>query len=158
MERGLDSLQRAHLAQAQARNLRTLLDSVYQVPTTDSLAHLLPDSVFARTIRFQHHWPADSNAQAAMLSSWRSRYRIIGAVSASDTLAYVVIERALPQPTTAMPEAFSHLPQHDTNAEVMTIRRFRGQWRSMLDVGINASSAFVLDLEHEDSTTNSPRH
>ena len=155
MDGGLDSAQRAGLELAKARNLRTMLDSVYRVPSADSLAHLLPDSVFARAIRFEHHWPVPAKAET--LSNWAPRYRLIGTVPASDTLAYVVVERTMPSPPVPMPDAFSDLPQHRTDLQVMTIRRFRGQWRSMLDVGVNSNSGFFMAVQYEDSTTNSQR-
>jgi hypothetical protein len=142
MTQGLDSLQRARLAQERKQQVRTLLDSVYRVNSIEALARLPAESVFARITRSR-----SSNAHpqsGGTDSSFIIRYRIIGSVSAGDTLAYVVIQRLIPRPPDTLPEEFKDLPHHPIVPVVMTMRRYRGQWRSMLDVGFEGGTTMVF--------------
>jgi hypothetical protein len=58
---------------------------------------------------------------------------VIGAVRASDTLAYVVVERPVVQPLGPMPQMFRDFPHETYQTEVMVMRRHASEWRSMLD-------------------------
>ena len=134
-----DSTAEAHWRQVRARRERFLLDSVFQVPNADSLARTSPDSVYARWVRgIRARSEADSTA----------RYRVVGAVKASDTLAYVVLERPLDQPLGPLPEMFRDLPRETHTAVVMVMRRHGREWRSMLD-GVGESLAFGSGLLSE---------
>jgi hypothetical protein len=142
MTQGLDSLQRARLALERKQQVRTLLDSVYRVSSIEALARLPAESVFARHKRFL---PPHADAQSGGAdSSFIIRYRIIGSVPAGDTLAYVVIQRLIPRPPGTLPEEFKDLPHHPVVPAVMTMRRYRGQWRSMLDVGFEGGTTMVF--------------
>lgn len=124
-----DSTVQARWRGARARQERFMLDSVFQVPDVDSLAHTAPDSVFARWFRAARAMKAgDSAAPQA-----RPVYRVIGSVKASDTLAYVVVERPVEQPLGPMPEMFRDFPRETSQADVMVMRRHGREWRSMLD-------------------------
>jgi hypothetical protein len=124
-----------------------MLDSVFQVPDVDSLAHTSPDSVFARWVRWTRAVKAgDSGATAPTRPA---PYRVIGAVRASDTLAYVVVERPVDQPLGQMPEMFRDFPRETHQMEVMVMRRQGREWRSMLD-GVGGSFELSADLEHEE--------
>jgi hypothetical protein len=72
---------------------------------------------------------------------------VIGAVRANDTVAYVVVERAVEQPLGPMPEMFRDFPRETQQADVMVMRRYGLEWRSMLD-GVGDAFGFSLDLEH----------
>jgi hypothetical protein len=114
---------------ARARKERFMLDSVFQVPDVDSLAHTSPDSVFARWFRAVGTTrAADSGAAAQPQVA-----RVVGSVKASDTLAYVVVERPVEQPLGPLPEMFRDFPSEPYRAEVMVMRRHGREWRSMLD-------------------------
>ena len=100
---------------------RMLLDSVYLVPSIDSLRHLSPDTVFARDQRFFGHW-ARIRAKEDTFAPSRA---ILGHVLADDSTAYVVLEfRYRARPIPDWPER---------QAEIMTLRRYQGSWRTMLD-------------------------
>lgn len=135
-----DSAAEAHWQEIRTRQERFLLDSIFQVPDADSLARTSPDSVYARYVRgFQALGEQDTTAQANPPRR-PTPYRVVGAVKASDTLAYVVMERPLEQPLGPLPEMFRDLPRETRMAVVMVIRRHRGEWRSMLD-GVGESLA-----------------
>ncbi len=125
------------------RQERFLLDSVFRVPTVDSLARSAPDTVFARWVRASHAPAGDSTNTSAP----RPPARVIGAVRANDTVAYVVVERAVEQPLGPMPEMFRDFPRETRQADVMVMRRYGLEWRSMLD-GVGDAFGFSLDLEH----------
>lgn len=122
----------ARWREVRARQQRFLLDSVFLVPDADSLARTAPDTVYARWVRGAGgsggHDPA-------------APYRVVGAVKASDTLAYVVMERPLDQPLGPLPEMFRDLPRETQMAVVMVMRRRGREWRSMLD-GVGESPVF----------------
>ncbi len=139
-----DSTPQGRWRQARARQERFLLDSVFGVPTVDSLAHTAPDTVFARWMRATRPPGADSAAAAAPRPPVA---RVIGAVRSSDTLAYVVVERAVEQPLGQMPEMFRDFPRETQQADVMVMRRHGAEWRSMLD-GVGDAFGFSLDLDH----------
>ena len=117
-----------------------MLDSVFQVPDADSLARTSPDTVYARWVRgIRARTGADST----------SGYRVVGAVKASDTLAYVVMERRVDQPLGPLPEMFRDLPRETQMAVVMVMRRYGREWRSMLD-GVGETVAFGPELLYEE--------
>jgi len=135
-----DSTAEAHWREVRARQQRFMLDSVFQVPDADSLARTSPDTVYARWVRgIRPRSPADSTPG----------YRVVGAVKASDSLAYVVMERPLDQPLGPLPEMFRDLPRETHMAVVMVMRRYGGRWRSMLD-GVGESLAFGPDLLYDE--------
>jgi hypothetical protein len=143
----MDSTVQARWQRARTRQERFMLDSVFQVPDVDSLAHTSPDSVFARWVRWTRAVKAgDSGATAPTRPA---PYRVIGAVRASDTLAYVVVERPVDQPLGQMPEMFRDFPRETHQMEVMVMRRQGREWRSMLD-GVGGSFGLSADLEHEE--------
>jgi hypothetical protein len=110
---------------------RFILDSMFQVPTVDSLAHTSPDTVFARWTRETRRLSAGDSTRP--MTPTRPTWQVIGTVRASDTLAYVVMERAVVQPLGQMPEMFRDFPHDTRDAEVMVLRRVGREWRSMLD-------------------------
>jgi hypothetical protein len=120
-----------------------MLDSVFQVPTVDSLTRTSPDSVFARWVRSVRPTGSADSTQAARTR--RPPYRVVGAVRASDTLAYVVMERPVEQPLGPLPEMFRDFPHETRQTDVMVMRRQGREWKSMLD-GVG-ESAIDLDAE-----------
>ena len=142
----VDSTLETRWQRARTRQVRHMLDSVFQVPTEDSLAHTSPDTVFARWFRATRAVGGDS---AASPPTHAPAYRVIGAVRASDTLAYVVVERPVVQPLGLMPEMFRDFPRETHQAEVMVMRRHRREWKSMLD-GVGESYQYGADLGPEE--------
>jgi hypothetical protein len=142
---GLDSTVQARWQRSRTRQVRFMLDSVFLVPTLDSLAHTSPDTVFARWFRGTRAASADDSATAPKRPP---AYRVIGAVRASDTLAYVVVERPVVQPLGPMPEMFRDFPRETHQTEVMIMRRHGKEWRSMLD-GVGEPYGYSADLGHE---------
>ena len=135
-----DSTAEAHWRQVRARQERFMLDSIFQVADADSLARTSPDTVYARWVRgIRARTGADST----------SGYRVVGAVKASDTLAYVVMERRVEQPLGPLPEMFRDLPRETQMAVVMVMRRYGREWRSMLD-GVGETVAFGPELLYEE--------
>jgi hypothetical protein len=128
----IDSTAEAHWREVRASQERFMLDSIFQVPNADSLARTSPDTVYARWVRGIRERTAPDSAP---------RYRVVGAVKASDTLAYVVMERPLEQPLGPLPEMFRDLPRETQMAVVMVMRRQGREWRSMLD-GVGESLPF----------------
>jgi hypothetical protein len=141
-----DSTVHARWERARNRQERYLLDSVFQVPTVDSLAHTAPDSVFARWMRrMQMVRGGDSTGSPA---SQPPPYRVIGAVRANDTLAYVVMERPVVQPLGPLPEMFRDYPHETQQTEVMVMRRQGREWKSMLN-GVADQLGISMDLVHD---------
>jgi hypothetical protein len=140
-----DSTPQARWHRTRARQERYLLDSVFQVPTVDSLAHTSPDSVFARWVR-----SAGAADSAEPAPGRRHRYRVVGAVRASDTLAYVVMERPVEQPLGPIPEMFRDFPHETRQTEVMVMRRQGREWKSMLDGVGESALGFDADLVHQE--------
>ena len=144
---GVDSTVQARWQRARARQVRFMLDSVFLVPTVDSLAHTSPDTVFARWFRgTRSPGAADSVATAPTRPP---PYRVIGAVRASDTLAYVVVVRPVVQPLGPIPEMFRDFPRQTHQTEVMIMRRHGREWKSMLD-GVSEPYGYDADLGHEE--------
>jgi hypothetical protein len=131
-----DSTAEAHWREVRARQERFMLDSIFVVPDVDSLARTSPDTVYAR-------WARGIRTRSGADST--SGYRVVGAVTASDTLAYVVMERPLEQPLGPLPEMFRDLPRETRMAVVMVMRRYGREWRSMLD-GVGETVAFGPEL------------
>jgi hypothetical protein len=100
---------------------RMLIDSVYRVPSIDSLKNLAPDTLFARDQRFYDRWAR----QRAGEDSFAPTKVILGHVLANDSTAYVVLEFRY---RTARPSDWP-----STKAEIMTFRRYQNAWRTMLD-------------------------
>ena len=144
---GLDSSSHARWTQALARHERFLLDSVFQVPTVDSLAHTSPDTVFARRVRQSFATAGGDSTEA--IAPREPMYRVVGAVKAHDTLAYVVLVRTLKQPLGPVPELFRDHPRETHQTEVMVMRRHGREWRSMLDP-VSHSYGEVAPVEHEE--------
>jgi len=140
---GVDSTVQARWQRARTRQLRFMLDSIFLVPSVDSLAHTSPDTVFARWFRgTRAASPGDSAASAP---SRPPLYRVIGAVRASDTLAYVVVVRPVVQPLGPIPEMFRDFPRETHQTEVMIMRRRGREWKSMLD-GVGEPYGYHADL------------
>jgi hypothetical protein len=135
-----DTTAEAHWREVRARQERFMLDSVFQVPNADSLARTSPDSVYARWVRGVRERTAPDSAP---------RYRVVGAVKASDTLAYVVMERPLVQPLGPIPEMFRDLPRETQMAVIMVVRRWGREWRSMLD-GVGEALPFGSELTYDE--------
>jgi hypothetical protein len=149
---GMDSLEvdstvQARWQRARTRQVRFMLDSVFLVPTVDSLAHTSPDTVFVRWFRGTR--AASVSDSTATAPKRPPAYRVIGAVRASDTLAYVVVERPVVQPLGPMPEMFRDFPRDTHQTEVMIMRRYGKAWRSMLD-GVGEPYGYSADLGHEE--------
>ncbi len=112
---------------------RFLLDSVFHVPTPDSLSRLAPDTVFARQQAF---W-ARRRPLRAVPDSFAPARKILGHVLANDSTAYVVIEYTFAR------RPFSDWPLR--RAEIMTLRWYRGSWRTMLDPNLGEeASGFAM--------------
>lgn len=140
---GLDSAAHERWQAQRMQRERFILDSVFQVPDVDSLAHTASDTVLARWLRSALAAMAGDSAAASLAQPPR---RVVGAVRASDTLAYVVVERRVLQPLGPIPELFRDLPRESYQADVMVMRRFGREWRSMLE-GVGESSGYRIDLE-----------
>jgi hypothetical protein len=143
----VDSTVQARWQRARTRQVRFMLDSVFLVPNVDSLAHTSPDTVFARWFRGTRAPSASDSAAATPKRS--PPFRVIGAVRASDTLAYVVVVRPVVQPLGPMPEMFRDFPRETHQTEVMILRRLGREWKSMLD-GVGEPYGYSADLGHEE--------
>ena len=143
---GVDSTVQARWQRARTRQVRFMLDSVFLVPNVDSLAHTSPDTVFARWFRGTR---APSAGDSAATPKRPPPFRVIGAVRASDTLAYVVVVRPVVQPLGPMPEMFRDFPRETHQTEVMILRRLGREWKSMLD-GVGEPYGYGADLGHEE--------
>ena len=137
-----DSSAEARWREVRGRQERFLLDSVFQVPDADSLARTLPDTVYARWTR---GLLARSEADSAAPAPRPPGYRVVGAVKASDTLAYAVMERPLEQPLGPLPQMFRDLPKETHMAVVMVLRRYGREWRSVRD-GVGESRRLGPEL------------
>ena len=120
------------ITQRQA-HLRYALDSVFRVPTLDSLKHLNLDTMFAR-----HGEHASRLPTPQRMSPYAPTRRVLGALLGPEETAYVVVYEhydSLPLPT---------WPRERT--EIMTFRREKGEWRSMLDgpLGIGSGNGMVM--------------
>jgi hypothetical protein len=144
---GVDSTVQARWQRARTRQVRFMLDSVFLVPSVDSLAHTSPDTVFARWFRGTRAGSVGDSA--ATVPKRPPPFRVIGAVRASDTLAYVVVVRPMVQPLGPMPEMFRDFPRETHQTEVMIMRRLGREWRSMLD-GVGEPYGYNADLGHEE--------
>jgi hypothetical protein len=144
---GVDSTVQARWQRARTRQVRFMLDSVFLVPNVDSLAHTSPDTVFARWFRGTR--AAGAGDSAATAPKRPPPYRVIGAVRASDTLAYVVVVRPVVQPLGPIPEMFRDFPRETHQTEVMIMRRHGREWKSMLD-GVSEPYGYDADLGHEE--------
>jgi hypothetical protein len=144
---GVDSTVQARWQRARTRQVRFMLDSVFLVPNVDSLAHTSPDTVFARWFRGTR--AAGAGDSAATAPKRPPPYRVIGAVRASDTLAYVVVVRPVVQPLGPIPEMFRDFPRETHQTEVMIMRRHGREWKSMLD-GVSEPYGYTGDLGHEE--------
>jgi hypothetical protein len=144
---GVDSTVQARWQRARTRQVRFMLDSVFLVPSVDSLAHTSPDTVFARW--FRETRAASTGDSAATAPKRPPPYRVIGAVRASDTLAYVVVVRPVVQPLGPIPEMFRDFPRETHQTDVMIMRRQGKQWKSMLD-GVGESYGYSADLGHQE--------
>ena len=137
-----DSSAEVRWQEVRGRQERFLLDSVFQVPDADSLARTSPDTVYARWVRgLLARDAADSSAPMPRSGG----YRVVGAVKASDTLAYAVMERPVEQPLGPLPQMFRDLPKETHMAVVMVLRRHGREWRSMLD-GVGESRGLGPEL------------
>jgi hypothetical protein len=142
VEAGSDSSAEARWQEVRGRQERFLLDSVFQVPDADSLARTSPDTVYARWVRgLLARSASDTTAPVPRTPG----YRVVGAVRASDTLAYAVMERPLEQPLGPLPQMFRDLPKETHMAVVMVLRRHGREWRSMLD-GVGESRMLGPEL------------
>ena len=120
----------------------------------DSLAHTLPDTVFARRVRqsFATRMPDSTEPVAPR----EPMYHVVGAVKAHDTLAYVVLVRTLKQPLGPVPELFRDHPRETQQTEVMVLRRHGREWRSMLDP-VSHSYGEVAPADTKNETVPVPR-
>ena len=144
---GVDSTVQARWQRARTRQVRFMLDSIFLVPSVDSLAHTSPDTVFARWFRASR--PASADESGAAMPKRPPSYRVIGAVRANDTLAYVVVVRPVVQPLGPIPEMFRDFPRETQQTEVMMMRRHGRQWKSMLD-GVVEPYAYGGDMGPEE--------
>jgi hypothetical protein len=124
-----------------------MLDSVFNVPDLDSLGRTSPDTVFARWFRGTRGMSAGDSGVTPPTRP--PPYRVIGAVPASDTVAYVVVERDVVQPLGPMPEMFRDFPRETHQTEVMVMRRRGREWKSMLD-GVVEPYGYGADLGPEE--------
>jgi hypothetical protein len=139
-----DSTVQARWQRIRREQQRFMLDTIFQAPDVDSLSRTSPDTVYARWVRGMQ---ARSRSDTTVQRPERPPYRVVGAVKASDTLAYVVMERPLVQPLGSMPELFRDLPRETHTAGIMVMRRHGRQWRSMLD-GVGESLGLAAGLLH----------
>ena len=142
-----DSNLQARWQRSRERQERYLLDSIYRVPSVDSLAHTSPDSIFARYSRAMRVDPSDSTLPPHYRPP--ATFTVVGAVKASDTLAYVVVDRPVEEPLGPMPDMFRDYPHETREAEVMVMRRLGKEWKSMLD-GLDWRPVISADLVHEE--------
>ncbi len=111
---------------------RSLLDSVFRVPTPDSLSRVAPDTVFARVQRFF----ARQRGPRAPIDSLLPTRAILGHVVADDSTVYVIFEeRYARRPLPDWPER---------RPQVMTFRLYRGGWRTMLDPDLGSGLGPVM--------------
>jgi len=119
-----------------ARSRKFRLDSIYQVASVNELAKLPADSVFARERRWRDRFPRPSPGDARMP---QSRYSYLGHLTLDDSTAYGILVETWDR--LPMPEWPARRPQ------VITIRKFGGEWRTMLDVDLLRGGAHVDVIE-----------
>jgi hypothetical protein len=128
MQRALDSTQARMMAAFVSSQRARLLDTVFQVPSFDSLAALPPDSVLARWYR-------------GLSRGWREEdphYAIVGTVQPSDAIAYVILELKWNDSlSTAAPAGWSA-----PTLRVLVLRKRGAEWRTMLDIVPNPFGGF----------------
>lgn len=118
-------------------HVRSMLDSIFRVPTVDSLRGLDPDTAFARYGAHLARFPAVERGPHAPTR------KILGALVGPGETAYVLVY----QRYDSLP--FSGWPRERT--ETMTFRREQGEWRSMLDGPLTLGSGTgVMMFEGED--------
>ena len=108
----------AGFAKQREWHLRFTLDSIFHVPSVDSLKRLSPDIVFTRYGQYAARLPRSGPPD-------RPDRKILGGVSGPAGTAYVVVYEHY----VALP--FPEWPAERT--EIMTFRQVGGAWRSMLD-------------------------
>jgi hypothetical protein len=95
------------------------MDSVLRTPTLDSLKKTPADTIFARMLRYGWRSKELPNPFGP------SRRTIVGAVIANDSTAYAILEEQF--------EPSSKTDEPRIDAEVLALRAYHGEWRSMLD-------------------------
>ncbi len=117
-----------------------MLDRVFHVPNLDALKSLAPDSVLARFIRMPGmREPIEDTAIA------RDARVVPGSLIDGDSVAFVIIRRTDWRTPDSLRARFG-------GAELMTLRRYQGQWRSMLDGGVlYARNGMAFGFIREDS-------
>jgi hypothetical protein len=133
---GLDSCMigslSATFAKQRESHLRFTLDSIFLVPSVDSLKHLPAGTAFTRYGQYWARVP-----RPPRLPDTPTR-KILGGVSGPGNTSYVVVyEHYATRP-------FPEWPTERT--EIMTFRQVAGAWRSMLDgpVQLGSASGFVM--------------
>jgi len=122
---GIDSC----VMRLQALYTQTQLDSVYRVPSLDSLARTQPESLYVRAQAYLARF-----SLPARPDSLRPTSQIHGSLAVNDSLAFVLVhEHYAVRPFPRWPE---------DRAEVYTVRRYRGQWRALLDGELANVGAF----------------
>jgi hypothetical protein len=128
MQRALDSTQTRMMAAFRDSQRARMLDSVFQVPSFDSLAALPPDSVLARWYR-------------GLSRGWREddpHYGIVGTVQPSDSVAYVILELKWKEP----PPPDGLAARRLLALQVLVLRKRDAEWRTMLDIVPNPLAGF----------------
>jgi hypothetical protein len=133
---GLDSCmigsRSATFAKQRESHLRFTLDSIFLVPSVDSLKHLTADTAFSRYGQYWARVP-----RPPRLPDTPTR-KILGGVSGPAGTNYVVVY-----------EHYATLPFPEwptERTEIMTFRQVAGAWRSMLDgpVQLGSAGGFVM--------------
>lgn len=119
-------------AKQRESHLRFTLDSIFLVPSIDSLKHLRADTAFNRYGQYWARFPRPPQQPD------KPKRKILGGVSGPAGTSYVVVyEHYATRP-------FPDWPTERT--EIMTFRQVAGTWRSMLDgpVQLGSASAMVM--------------
>jgi hypothetical protein len=122
----------ADFSKQRDRYFRFMLDSVFLVPSVDSLKRLRTDTAFARYGRNTSRSPQQPPVPH------EPERKILGAVSGPPGTSYVIVyEHYRTRP-------FPEWPEERT--EIMTFRQVKGAWRSMLDgpVQLGSAAGFVM--------------
>lgn len=120
----------ATFAKQRESHLRFTLDSIFLVPSVDSLKHLPAGTAFAR---YGQYWARVSRSPRL---PDRPTRKILGGVSGPASTSYVVVyEHYATRP-------FPDWPTERT--EIMTFRQVAGTWRSMLDGPVQLGSASAM--------------
>jgi hypothetical protein len=125
-----------HRAGPRAKRLRAdiennqafALNTVYRVATLEDFQALSAMEVLRRRL---------AEAYRAQSPATRSHLTVVGCVRLDAETEYVVIERRGPFGDSAAASP--------SRVEVMTMKNTDGQWRSMLDGGLQAGELFVLE-------------